>query len=70
MSLWSSLLQTYDAVNSLAGITPLNEDVNKTLLPLYHTTLKTQLQVTLDENGYPTIKRDNADIEIIAPCTE
>ena len=36
----------------------------------YHTTLKTQLQVTLDENGYPTIKRDNADIEIIAPCTE
>lgn len=70
MSLWSSLLQTYDAVNSSAGITPLNEDVNKTLLPLYHTTLKTQLQVTLDENGYPTIKRDNADIEIIAPCTE
>ena len=42
MSLWSSLLQTYDAVNSSAGITPLNEDVNKTLLPLYHTTLKTQ----------------------------
>ena len=38
MSLWSSLLQTYDAVNSSAGITPLNEDVNKTLLPLYHTT--------------------------------
>lgn len=37
MSLWSSLLQTYDAVNSSAGITPLNEDVNKTLLPLYHT---------------------------------
>lgn len=41
MSLWSNLLQTYDAVNSAAGIMPPNEDVDKTLLPLYHTTLKT-----------------------------
>ena len=71
MSLWSSLLQTYDAVNSSAGITPLNEDVNKTLLPLYHTTLKTQLQVTLDEDGQLVkIERDRVDAEIIAPCTE
>lgn len=71
MSLWSSLLQTYDAVNSSAGITPFNEDVNKTLLPLYHTTLKTQLQVTLNEDGQLVkIERDHADVEIIAPCTE
>ncbi len=71
MSLWSNLLQTYDAVNSAAGIMPPNEDVDKTLLPLYHTTLKTQLQVTLGETGQPIkIERDHADVEIIAPCTE
>lgn len=75
MSLWSSLLETYDEVQNVAGMIPPdrggNLDVSKVLLPLHHTTLKTQLCVTLDQNGdLRRIEKDSKDVTIVAPCTE
>jgi CRISPR-associated protein Csd1 len=75
MSLWSSLLETYDEVQNVAGMIPPdrdgNLDVSKVLLPLHHTTLKTQLCVTLDQNGVlRRIEKDSKDVTIVAPCTE
>ncbi|KFJ04038.1 type I-C CRISPR-associated protein Cas8c/Csd1 [Bifidobacterium subtile] len=75
MSLWSSLLETYDEVQNVAGmILPDrdgNPDVSKVLLPLHHTTLKTQLCVTLDQNGVlRRIEKDSKDVTIVVPCTE
>ncbi|MCI1659705.1 type I-C CRISPR-associated protein Cas8c/Csd1 [Bifidobacterium psychraerophilum] len=75
MSLWSSLLETYDEVQNIVGVVPLdgeeNPDVSKALLPLHHTTLKTQLCVTLGSDGLlRRIERDSKDVTIIVPCTE
>jgi CRISPR-associated protein Csd1 len=76
MSLWSSLLETYEEVQNVAGIIPLDNrgekpDVSRALLPLHHTTLKTQLCVTLDGNGVlRRIEKDSKDVTIVIPCTE
>ena len=75
MSLWSSLLETYDQVQSIAGVIPLDElhkqDVDKAFLPLYHTSLKTNLCVTLNADGTLVgIERDLKEVTIIVPCTE
>lgn len=75
MSLWSSLLQTYDAVQDAAGINSTNPDgtldVRKTLLPVYHTTMKTQLCITIDQDGnLVTVEKDHKAFDIIIPCTE
>ncbi|NEG95716.1 type I-C CRISPR-associated protein Cas8c/Csd1 [Bifidobacterium sp. SMB2] len=75
MSLWSSLLQTYDAVQDITGIVPINSDgvpvVRKVLLPLFHTTMKTRLCITLNQHGeLVSIEKDSEDFETIIPCTE
>ncbi|MEE8738949.1 MAG: type I-C CRISPR-associated protein Cas8c/Csd1 [Bifidobacterium sp.] len=72
MSLWSSLLETYDEVQDAADTTvTVSSDVSKIFLPLHHTTLKTQLCITLDSNGMlRKIEKDSRDISIIVPCTE
>lgn len=76
MSLWSSLLTTYQTIQSIAGITPAvtedmddNRAVTRTLLPLYHTTLKTQLRIVLDDKGQ-LLRIDDDSATIIIPCTE
>lgn len=75
MSLWSNLLQTYDAVQAATGISSAENDgapdVRKTLLPVYHTTMKTQLLVEIDYNAQLRgIEKDNKPFDIIIPCTE
>lgn len=75
MSLWSNLLQTYDAVQAAAGISSAENagvpDARKTLLPVYHTTMKTQLLVEIDYNAQLRgIEKDNKPFDIIIPCTE
>jgi len=69
------LLQTYDAVQAATGISSAENDgapdARKTLLPVYHTTMKTQLLVEIDYNAQLRgIEKDNKPFDIIIPCTE
>ncbi|MDD2445372.1 MAG: type I-C CRISPR-associated protein Cas8c/Csd1, partial [Clostridia bacterium] len=75
MGLFSNLLETYDKCSSIAGIVPVDangiSDEKKAFLPLYHTTFKTNIQVTLDDKGnLLNLDRDQKDLTIIIPCTE
>lgn len=75
MSLFSNLLETYNKCNSAIGIVKIDENGNtdekKTFLPIFHTTFKTQICVTLDAEGnFINITRDKKDLTIIIPCTE
>ncbi|WP_240542193.1 type I-C CRISPR-associated protein Cas8c/Csd1 [Bifidobacterium sp. CP2] len=75
MSLWSSLLQTYDEIKDITGIVPINSDgapdAIKALLPAFHMTMKSQLCVTINQHGeLKDIKKDDKAFDIIIPCTE
>lgn len=75
MSLWSSLLTTYDKCSTAAGVVPLNSDGDpdekKAFLPLFHTTFKSKICITLDKDGnLIKIEEDQKDVTIIIPCTE
>lgn len=75
MSLWSSLLETYEKCSDAVGVVPLGKDGNpdekKVFLPLFHTTFKSKICVTLDSNGkLQKIEEDSKDVTIIIPCTE
>lgn len=74
MGFFQNLLETYEKCKDAAGIklndgTEVNE--NKMFLPIFHTTLKSQICIILDENGnFLNAIRDNKDQTIIIPCTE
>lgn len=75
MSLWSSLLATYDHCSAAAGVVPIGSDGSpdekKAFLPLFHTTFKSRICVTLDGQGnLIQIREDPKDVPIIIPCTE
>lgn len=75
MSLWSNLIQTYDAIQSVAGQEEATdngeEGVGNVLLPLNCTILKTQICVTIDSDGeLIRIKKDDRPVEIVIPCSE
>lgn len=78
MSLGSNLLETYEIIEPSAGVVhPLPADsqedpVAKTLLPLYHTTLKVRITITLDEYGNlcAPIEKSKKESLAIIPCTE
>lgn len=75
MSLWSSLLQTYDAIKDITGIVPIDSDgvpdARRALLPVFHMTMKTQLCVTINQHGeLRNIEKDDKAFDIIIPCTE
>jgi CRISPR-associated protein Csd1 len=75
MSLMKNLLLTYEKCKDATGITNVSVDVEKdekkTFLPIFHTTLKSSICITLDEHGnFVKATRDNKDITIIIPCTE
>ena len=75
MSLWSSLLATYEKCSEAAGIVPLDRDgapdEKKAFLPLFHTTFKSRICVTLDgEGNLINAQEDTKDVTIIIPCTE
>lgn len=75
MSLFTRLLETYEIIKKGNGIVPLdkkgNLDTRRALLPLFHTTFKSEICVTLDSRGYLlNVERDNEGITIIIPCSE
>lgn len=78
MSLWSNLLDTHEVIKPATGLIPsgapddLGNPVLKALLPLYHTTLKVTIDVTLDEHGNlcAPIEKTKNGRWIIIPCTE
>lgn len=75
MSLFSNLLETFETSVNATGIVLMDEkgqiDEKKAFLPLFHTTFKSQICVTIDSNGnLIKIDRDNKDQTIIIPCTE
>lgn len=75
MSLFKNLLDTYEQCVDIVGIKAVDDtgniDERKTLLPLFHTILPTQIHVVLDADGnLLNISRDSQDQYIIIPCTE
>ena len=76
MGLWSNLLATYAAVQDASGVTPHTIDsqddaVKRILLPPNHTTLRTQICISLDGNGsLLNIDRYAGIVTIVVPCTE
>lgn len=75
MGLFSNLLKTYDHCSQATGISETGKDgeINekKTFLPLFHITLPTSIQITLDGDGnFISISRDVKEQQIIIPCTE
>ncbi len=74
MSLWSNLIQTYDAIQSVAGQEEATdngeEGVGNVLLPLNCTILKTQICVTIDSDGeLIRIEKGAKPKQIVIPCS-
>jgi len=75
MSLFANLIQTYEKCSQIIGISKENNDgiidERKTLLPIFHTTLSTEIHIVLDSQGnLVEINKDNRKEHIIIPCTE
>ena len=75
MGLFQNLLKTYNVCEDVVGIVGRDfdgqENERKTLLPVFHTILSSQICVTLDGNGnLIDAKRDEKDTAIVIPCTE
>lgn len=76
MTLWSSLLATYNAVESASGLVEdagdaSIHDARTTLVPLNYMTFKSQLHVTLNaDGGAVNIEKDARPVTVLAPCTE
>ena len=74
MGLFQNLLKTYNVCEDVVGIVGRDfdgqENERKTLLPVFHTILSSQICVTLDGNGnLIDAKRDEKDTAIVIPCT-
>lgn len=75
MGLFQNLLETYDKCSSAVGFVQRDAEGNvnekKTLLPIFHMTFKSEICVTIDENGgFISASRDAKENTIIIPCTE
>lgn len=75
MGLFQNLLETYDKCSAAVGIVSVEEDGStderKTLLPVFHTTFKSEISVTIDLSGrFVNARRDMRETTIIIPCTE
>ena len=75
MGIFQNLLATYDKCTDAVGITPIDSDglpdARRTLLPMFHTTFKSHICVTVDETGnFISAERDSKETTIIIPCTE
>jgi len=68
------LLATYEKCSAAAGAVPVIDgvpDEKKAFLPLFHTTFKSRICVTLDGDGnLIKVEEDAKDVTIIIPCTE
>lgn len=75
MSLWSSLLETYDEVQNASGRGHQGygngDEAKKILLPLDHMSMPGQLRVILKSDGcLESIKKEAVAWTMIIPCTE
>ncbi len=75
MGFFQNLLETYDKCSQIVGIVQVdangNENEKKTLLPIGHTTFKSEISITIDQDGnFIDAFRDNKEKTIIIPCTE
>jgi CRISPR-associated protein Csd1 len=75
MGLFQNLLETYDKCQKVVGIARNDPDgeinENKTLLPVFHTTLRSEICVIINDKGdFLDAQRDNKVQTIIIPCTE
>lgn len=75
MGLFQNLLDTYEknmeAVGKIQHDTDGNTNEKKTLLPIGHTTFKSEIEVTINEKGeFVKASRDHKETTIIIPCTE
>ena len=66
MGLFQSAVETYDAMEKLAGI-PVSERV--TLAPVGHMTTKAKIEITIDTEGH-FVRAQQADNVILFPATE
>lgn len=75
MGLFHNLLDTYDKCQNIVGIVRSDSrgesDEKKTLLPIFHTTLKSEICVFINDKGnFIDAQRNNKAQTIIIPCTE
>ena len=75
MGVFQNLIETYDKCENAVGIPVTDADGNvndrKTLMPIFHTTFKSEICVYLDrDGGFVRASRDSKETTIIIPCTE
>lgn len=75
MSLFKNLLETYDKCKDATGVVHIDADgvtnEKKTFLPIFHSTFKSHICITLDSKGeFIKAERDKKEVTIIIPCTE
>jgi len=75
VSLFQNLLETYEKCKDAAGIKKETADgeadEKKTFSPIFHTTFKSKICITLDSDGkFVNATRDNKETVVIIPCTE
>jgi len=73
VGLFQNLLETYEKCKDIEGIQKEGageQDERKTFLPIFHTTFKSQICITLDVEGIFIDATRDKDITIIIPCTE
>ena len=74
MGLFQNLLETYEKCKDASGIAVdggAEPNEKKTFLPIFHTTFKSQICITLDAEGnFLDAVRDKKDATVIIPCTE
>ena len=74
MSLFKNLLQTYEKCGHIAGVSQPDSsgevDERKTFLPIFHTTFKAQIFITLNGVGELVNIEQTEEKIIIVPCSE
>lgn len=75
MGLFQNLLETYDKCSEAVGVaqTDANGNMNekKTLLPIFHMTFKSEINIVIDNDGkFVSASRDKKETTIVIPCTE
>lgn len=68
MSLMMRCIETYDAMEHLAGKC-VNEDRKETLAPIGHILANATIEITVDEEGN-FVRAQNVEKKAVIPCTE
>lgn len=75
MGLFQNLLETYEKSTDTVGLVQYDAEgkanEKKTLMPIGHTTFKSEIEITIDLDGnFIKASRDAKETTIIIPCTE